>query len=247
MPPRTQHPAPTATPERRLALRLGLAGAAAFLVAIPFTLLVLLVTAESEELERVDRAVGQAVLDTVEGRPWLRETALVVSELTQPWRPYLVAFVAAVVLWVRRHRRLAIWLVATIVIGWSLGGILKLIVERARPQFPETVYAASGYSFPSGHALNSMLLAACVVVLLHPWTRGVRRVLLWLAAITYAVVVGLDRMVLGVHYLSDVLAGWIVALAVVTATVAAFQTWRRAEHLPPASVSEGLAPEEGPP
>jgi undecaprenyl-diphosphatase len=68
-----------------------------------------------------------------------------------------------------------------------------------------------------------MLFAAVIVVLGHASTAGWRRVGLWLAAIVIVLVTAVDRVALGVHYASDVLAGWVVALATVIAMTAAFQ------------------------
>jgi undecaprenyl-diphosphatase len=88
-----------------------------------------------------------------------------------------------------------------------------------------------------------MLMAACLVVLVHPRARRVRRVVVWTLAVVLVLLTGVDRIALGVHYLSDVLAGWVVALATVTATTVAFATWRRSEGLPATSTDEGLDPD----
>jgi undecaprenyl-diphosphatase len=118
--------------------------------------------------------------------------------------------------------------------------VLKVIVARARPEFTDPVTVAGGYSFPSGHALNSMLFAACLLVLVHPMTSGGRRAAVWCTGFAFVLLVGLNRISLGVHFLSDVLAGWVVALATLTATLAAFETWRREQGLPQATTETGL-------
>ena len=236
-------PSPAARRDRRLGLRLGLGAVAAVLVAVPFTLLTVLVLGQYESLERADRAVADGFHSWVIHRLWLVRTFDVLATVTSPntWR--IVAAVVAVVLWRRGRRRLVYWLVTTMAVGGLLSLVLKLLVARARPSFPDPVTTASGYSFPSGHALTSMLFAGVMVVLLHPATRGARRALVWTVAVLLVVVTGVDRLALGVHYLSDVLAGWVVALATVFATTAAFATWRAQEGLPAASPQTGLEPE----
>lgn len=231
---------------RRLGLRLGLGGAAAVLVAVPFALLTVLVLSESESLERADRAVADAFHGRVAPVPWLVDLFEVLADVTHPntWR--VAAAVIAVVLWRRGQRRLVGWLAVTMVVGGLLGPSLKALVERSRPVFDEPVTTASGWSFPSGHALNSMLFAAVLVVLLHPVTRGARRALVWAAAVTVVVVTGVDRLALGVHYASDVVAGWVVALATVCATTAAFAAWRSGEGLPAPTPDTGLDPDRSP-
>jgi len=97
-------------------------------------------------------------------------------------------------------------------------------VRRARPDFPEPVYVATGYSFPSGHALNSMLIALAVLVVLWPVSSRVGRIVMVAVLAAVVLVVGADRIALGVHYVTDVLAGWTIAVAVVAASGAAFLT-----------------------
>ncbi|WP_088320742.1 phosphatase PAP2 family protein [Kineosporia sp. R_H_3] len=236
------HPSATARQSRRLGLRLGLGAAAAVLVAVPFTLLTVLVLGKYETLERADRAVADAFNAQVLPRPWLARTFDVLATVTDPntWR--VLAFVLAVVLWRRGRRRLVYWLATTMVVGGLLGPLLKELVARARPTFADPVSTASGYSFPSGHALNSMLFAAVLVVLAHPATRGARRALVWAVAVVIVLVTAVDRLALGVHFASDVLAGWVVALATVCGTTAAFAVWRAQEGLPPSSPETGLEP-----
>lgn len=235
-------PSTTGVARRRLGLRLGLGALAAVVISAPFTLLTVLVLSESETLETVDHRVADALNAQVLPRPALTRTLEVLSVVTNPnvWR--LIALGIAIALWTRGRRRLVAWLVVTMTVGGLLGPGLKELVSRSRPAFEEPVTIASGYSFPSGHALNSMLFAGCLVVLAYPVTKGPRRVLLWAVAAVIVVVTAVDRIALGVHFLSDVLAGWVVALATVAATTVSFAIWRRNEGLPAVSADTGLDP-----
>jgi membrane-associated phospholipid phosphatase len=138
----------------------------------------------------------------------------------------------AIALWVTKSRRLAMWLLVTMAIGGLLGLILKLVVERARPVIEEPIAIAEGFSFPSGHALNSVLFWAAMLVLAYTFLTRPWRVVTWLVAVVFVLITAFDRIALGVHYVSDVVAGWTVGLATVAASVAAFDAWRRAEHAP---------------
>jgi len=85
----------------------------------------------------------------------------------------------------------------------------KHLFARARPSLWESIAPESTYSFPSGHAMGSMTLAAVLVLL--AWRTRWR----WPVAVlmaTFAALVGLSRIYLGVHYPSDILAGWSAAL-----------------------------------
>jgi membrane-associated phospholipid phosphatase len=100
-----------------------------------------------------------------------------------------------------RWRRHALSLTAVL-------GLSALVYEILAP----TVYAAESRSFPSGHATSSMAVTAAAVVL--AWPTRWRWPALSLGAI-FVAMVGLSRIALGVHYPSDVLGGWCLALTVV--------------------------------
>ncbi|WP_193376467.1 phosphatase PAP2 family protein [Mycobacterium sp. UM_CSW] len=91
----------------------------------------------------------------------------------------------------------------------------KALVGRQRPPLPFAAVAADGYSFPSGHATGTaaiMVISAWMIArwLITGWTG---RVIVWAVAIGSALVIGYSRVYLGVHYVSDVLAGWLLGLA----------------------------------
>jgi undecaprenyl-diphosphatase len=106
--------------------------------------------------------------------------------------------------------------------------ILKLIFERARPDLWEQLVIETSFSFPSGHAMASAALAFCVVILF--WHTKYRLIASILAGL-YMVIIGFSRLYLGVHYPTDVLAGWIVSGAwVVLVTTLFFGLPRRVKN-----------------
>ncbi|MEV6963846.1 phosphatase PAP2 family protein [Hamadaea sp. NPDC051192] len=126
----------------------------------------------------------------------------------------LVSLAAIAVAW-----RLRSWypIVLTLV---GLGGVhlltnaIKVLVARPRPSPPDQAVTVVGYSFPSGHTTGSLVgfcLLAWLLCLLTK--RASIRVAAWAVAIIAAVLVGLSRVYLGVHYPSDVIGGWLLALA----------------------------------
>lgn len=229
----------TVASDRRLGRRLAAGALAAVVLSVPLTLLTLLVLAGFEPLEAADRRIADAVHAEVLPRPGLARAFEVLALVTHPNVMRVVAAVIAVLLWRQGRRRAAAWLVVTMAVGGLLGPLLKGIVARARPTFDDPVSGAGGYSFPSGHALNSMLLAACLVVLVHPLARRRARAGLCGVAAVVVVVTGLDRIALGVHYVSDVLAGWMVALVTVCIMTAAFAGGRRPVSGPAAVGDDG--------
>ena len=140
--------------------------------------------------------------------------------------------VVAVALWVRQHRLLATaWLVAMAGNG-ALTKILKEVFERVRPEHAHGIAQANGFSFPSGHSSASMAAYAMLAYLatrLLPRTWHLPAVL---AAGALIFTTGWSRVVLQVHYASDVLAGWLLAGTWVLCTVLIMESvsrWRRTQ------------------
>jgi undecaprenyl-diphosphatase len=99
--------------------------------------------------------------------------------------------------------------------------MVKVTIARQRPP-GEALVPASGFSFPSGHTLNSTVTYGLIALLV--WRSGLPTWLRWAVVLGLAaliVLVGLSRIALGVHYPSDVLGGWLAGLAIVV-TVASF-------------------------
>jgi membrane-associated phospholipid phosphatase len=230
-------------PTRSLGGRLALGGLAALAVAIPFTLLALLVLDKWRPLANLDARVADDLNSYAVARPHLVDLLRALSVALDPWVFRVVVVAVAAWLWQRGARRLAAWALTTTAIGGILGVLLKVLVTRARPAFDQPVAHASGYSFPSGHAVNSFLCTGVLILVFLPVLSRAGR---WLAYVLGAAVVlltGFDRVALGVHYVSDVVAGWIVALACLAGTAGAFEVWRREQGRPPSTPSEGVDPD----
>jgi undecaprenyl-diphosphatase len=203
----------------------------------------LLVESEWEPLQRLDTSVADSLNDVARDDSGLVQALDVVAVVFEPWVFRAVVLGVAVWLWARGARRLAVWAAVTMIVGGILGVLLKLLVERARPTFPEPVAHASGFSFPSGHALNSMLAVGVLLLIFLPVLQGARRLLACVLGAAVVLVTGYDRVALGVHFVSDVIAGWVVAIAVLVGTYTGFELWRREAGLAPSTVGEGVDPE----
>lgn len=123
----------------------------------------------------------------------------------------ILATVAAVALWAAHHWRAALGVAVTGAVSAPLVVYSKDLYGRSRPPLDVQVVPESSLSFPSGHALGSIVvigIIAVVVVALLP-SRGPRILVSCLAALAVALI-GLSRLYLGVHWLTDVLAGWLL-------------------------------------
>jgi undecaprenyl-diphosphatase len=237
----------TSRPARRFGARAVLAVVALGIVAVPFSLLLFLVESSWDPLLDVDEAARDELYGYALGHPAF-VTAMKTLSTIGSAPVYLVAFAGLGAWLARRGRvRLAIFVVVAMAGGSLLNLLVKLAVHRARPVLPDPVAHAHGLSFPSGHAQSAMV-AACVLLLvflpaLHG--RAARVAAVALAAVT-VLAIGISRVALGVHYASDVLAGYVLGAAWVAALTAAFSVSRRELGLPRAEpAGGGLEPEAG--
>jgi membrane-associated phospholipid phosphatase len=140
--------------------------------------------------------------------------------------------IIGIILLIRRRWSWVIYLAVTFAGGWLLDLELKRYFARARPVAAEMLRRANGYSFPSGHALGSAVAFGALAYLAF---RAIRS---WPAktaviAFLYTLVasVALSRVYLGVHWISDVLAGVTVGTVWVTTTTVAYETTRRIRRM----------------
>ncbi len=115
-------------------------------------------------------------------------------------------------LWLTARRPQAIF--AAVGLGSAVGValVMKLVFHRPRPALWPRLITESGASFPSGHSTTAAALVTCLVLLL--WRTPWRWPTLILGSL-YALLMGSSRLVLGVHYPTDVLAGWLTGLSLV--------------------------------
>jgi len=220
-------------------IAVGLGGAA-------FALLLLTVVVEWEPLRAVDSAVASALNDVVSGHPVLLSVLRVFTHLGGSPINWLIIAVVVGWLLIRRLPWLALYAVVTGAGAAFLSPAVKELVDRARPVVDIAVAAAPGRSFPSGHAFGSMVSYGLLLLVFLPVVPRRARVPVIAAAGALLVGVGFTRVALGVHYVSDVVAGWALGAAWLGVTAAAFRTARREAGLPVASTTEGLEPDAAP-
>jgi undecaprenyl-diphosphatase len=135
-----------------------------------------------------------------------------------------VVAVVAAILFARKERASAIFVVVTVGAGALLNLGLKMIFARARPDLATAISVARGYSFPSGHAMGSFITfgALAYLVLRQTWPWGAKSGGLAIA-MTMVVLVGLSRVYLGVHWVSDIAGGWSAGTVWLASAIAAFE------------------------
>ena len=202
-------------------------------VSVPVFALAYLVRAEAPGLARLDQeAIAAATSFTREHPAFLR--ALVGwQELLQPGWVNLAG--ALLCLWVWRRHGLASrasWAVVTLLAAWALQIGAKELVQRARPVVEDALEHAPGTSFPSGHATNTAAAAIILTLLVWPLLGRRGRVVVPVVAGAVTVITAADRVLLGVHYPSDVVAGILLGTAMAGASFLGYQGWSPTQPSP---------------
>jgi membrane-associated phospholipid phosphatase len=185
------------------------------LVVVPLTVLARI---GWHPLTSFDRRSDNSAHGLVLDHSWLLTTTRSLTHLGDPTVVTLLAIIGAAVMLFTGRRRAAVYLLLARAVAVVVGYALKEGIRRARPVLPHPVAHASGFSFPSGHALGSAALYASVAVVL-----GSRVPFAIRLAIGFIppVVVAATRVLLGVHFPSDVIAGlflgWGIALLLAAA------------------------------
>jgi len=227
-------------------MRVTLLIAAFVLVTVPFAILLFEVLAKGP-LTRVDSSVANWMNGWVHGHPLLVDVLVVVSWFGKPpWLAAMVTAGAAYAFW-RGRRRLAAYLVVTVVCGGIVDTFVKVLVNRPRPVVDHPLDTALGQSFPSGHSMSSTLTYGALLLVFLPVLSRRWRPVAIAAAVGIVLAVGSSRLLLGVHFLTDVAGGYILGLAWLFAATAVFEIWREEEGKRPADVlHEGVEPEAAP-
>jgi undecaprenyl-diphosphatase len=183
--------------------------------------------------------VGPARLDTellnesVEHRTDLvTAAAVVVTHLGSTAAMAVLAVVAGVRLWLADRRADAVFVVGAMAGAQLVFRGLKLLLDRPRPPEDGRLVHAASESLPSGHATTAVVVIGSLVVLAWPGRSPAARTAMVAAAALWVGAVGLTRIYLGVHWFSDVIAGWLVGAAWLALCVAALSWWRLRVTMP---------------
>jgi undecaprenyl-diphosphatase len=229
-------------PEARYGLRLTLFAVALTLVAIPFGILLDQVI-RSGPLVEMDIAAAEAIQREIRNHPILIAILRIFSEIGRPPALFLTSTIAIVVLWRRSRRRLAVYIATTGLVGGLIDTAVKIAVDRDRPALDDPLATAMGQSFPSGHAMASTMVYGALLLVFLPAIPRRRRPLVFAGYVSLILAIGISRLGLGVHYLTDVVAGYALGFAWLAIATAAFSIWRQERGRAPVHVEEGIEPE----
>jgi len=206
---RAANPATAANARRWLPLRVG---AAVLIVAALLFGVLADELGDGDAVERFDIALAATLRAGLDDRV-LHAMSWLTLLGNGPVVTAMVAVVAAALLAARQWRLAIVWSVALAGNGMLLTPALKRIFERARPLRDHAYAVVDGYSFPSGHASGSMVFFGMLAFLAARLLDGAARTAAVAAALSLLLLVGASRVLLQVHYASDVLAGYAVGAA----------------------------------
>ena len=238
-------PVRTAPSDARFGVRAVLALVALAIIAIPFGLLLFFVQDKWPPLRAVDEGVRDALHRFTLDHSAFATTMKVLSTIGSAPVYFVVFALVAGWLLYRRMPRSAAFVVVTSLGGALLNEVVKTVVHRARPVVADPVAHASGLSFPSGHAQSAIVsYSLLLLVFWSELSRAWRRVAL-VVSVLMVLGIGLSRVALSVHYVSDVLAGYALGAAWVVAMTALFSAWRQEHGRRPVDPAKGLAADDG--
>lgn len=177
-----------------------------------------------EDLGRFDDHLASALRERLQPRT-LQIFAAVTHLGDFIWLSALCLTVTALLLWRRRYL-LALGWFAGLAGNGLLNRLLKALFERSRPLHEHGYGLVHGWSFPSGHASGALVAYGMLAYLLILFTPRAWHLPITLLTIAVVLLVGYSRIVLQVHYFSDVLAGFLCAGAWLTASIAAIELAR---------------------
>ncbi len=187
----------------------------------------------AEDVVNHDAPLGMLDLNLAE---WLHAQAtpawtslmIFVTNLGAPITVTIITSVTAIFLAWQRQRYQLLLLALAVPGGGLLNVIIKELVHRHRPIFDNPIQTLVSYSFPSGHALGSTVLYGALAAMVVWQGRDWRGSALAIAVATLLIaLICFSRMYLGVHYLSDVVAGFLEGIFWVGSCIVAVQTLRR--------------------
>ncbi len=178
-----------------------------------------------DPIVRFDQAVADALhaaATPFATKVFLGITALDSAEAIVP----ISLVVTGLLAWCRRWLYASGWLVALVGVV-ALNLLLKQIFERPRPIFADPIIVETSYSFPSGHAMDSLvvygMLAYFALLFIEPWRA---RMGILFGAALLVILIGFSRLYLGVHYFSDVIAGFAAGGVWLSACITGLETLR---------------------
>ncbi|MFV8785172.1 phosphatase PAP2 family protein [Aerococcus viridans] len=184
---------------------------ASAITAIPFILICLTAMIDVDFLTVIDQSIGQHLYQWGPAPFTTFVQSFTLIGNAQGIIP-LTLIIAGIFYYISRKWQILLWIVFTILVGAGpVVALIKNIIQRARPSYVPHLVDQGGYSFPSGHATGAVLAWGTLAFLTWYYFKNkYPKMMPYLIGFTIFMVVAISasRLYLGVHYLSDIIAGW---------------------------------------
>lgn len=230
----------------RYGARKVLVATALLLAVVPFAMLLLLVEDNWGPLAGADFAARDRLHEYALTHPVFVAVMRTASDIGSALAWQIVTVLLVIWLLWRRLWRLAVFVVVTIAGSSLLNSVVKAAVHRTRPVVSQPFVNEPGASFPSGHSQAAVVGFGVLLLLLLPVLRGHWRQLTVAVAIVMVLLIGFSRVALAAHFISDVVAGFVLGAAWLAAMTAVFSAWKVMSGDAPVRPADGLAPHQEP-
>lgn len=184
---------------------------ASVITAIPFILICLTAMIDVDFLTVIDQNIGQHLYQWGPAPFTTFVQSFTLIGNAQGIIP-LTMIIAGIFYYISRKWQVFLWIVFTILVGVGpVVNLIKHIIQRTRPSYVTHLVDQGGYSFPSGHATGAILAWGTLAFLIWYYFKDkYPKMMPYLIGFTFFMVVAISasRLYLGVHYLSDIIAGW---------------------------------------
>lgn len=186
------------------------------IIVIISLVLFILILANISNLSFIDNSVN-SYISTIQN-PLLIQISEIIGQIFEPINIIVFSLIIALILFLKGFRRDSSLFVGAMFAGGTLEYLLKFLVGRARPD--NALITESLNSFPSGHALISMIMFGFFIYFISKNVKSKSlKILTTIASVILILVIGASRSYLNVHWSSDVLGGWLLGLAILFGSI----------------------------
>ncbi len=181
------------------------------IIAIISLALFIIILASITLLSPIDNSVNNYI-STIQ-TPSLVQVSKIIGQIFEPINVIVFSLILALILFVKKFKKESYLFVGAMFTGGVLEYLIKFLVGRARPE--NALISETLNSFPSGHALISLIfLGFLTYLILKNLKSETHKIILAFVMIILILFIGASRLILNVHWLSDVLGGWLLGLGI---------------------------------
>lgn len=187
-------------------------------LALLFLIIFLVVLFNINVLSSADNSINLFFSNS--GNLFIINISKIIGYIFEPLNVIILSIIIAFFLFIQKYKREAVTFAVSMLAGGAFMYLVKEIVQRARPE--NALILESSSSFPSGHALISLIFFGFLTYLaLKNIKSKTYKTILSIVLIMIILFIGASRLILNVHWFSDVLAGWLLGLSILLGVISA--------------------------